>query len=122
MHELGIAMRIVDIVSNVAKANEVKAIDAIHLDIGELTGIVPDALLFSFEAAARDTCMANAQLMMNIIPGKARCNQCQTVFSPEHFFTVCSECGSTDCDIINGKELCVQSIIPANHLIKPAIP
>lgn len=122
MHELGIAMRIVDIASDVAKANGVQAIEAIHVDIGRLTGVVPEALLFSFEAAANNTPMANARLLMNMIPGKARCNHCHTVFSPEYFFMVCTACGTTNCDIINGMELCVQSIIPADHDIHPDDP
>ena len=122
MHELGIAMRIVDIASNVAKANGVQAIEAIHVDIGTLTGVVPEALLFSFEAAANNTPMAKARLLMNIIPGKARCNLCHAIFSPEYFFMVCTTCGTTDCNIINGMELCVQSIIPAEDGVNPDDP
>lgn len=114
MHELGIAMRIVDIASKVAEENGAQQVEAVNVQIGELTGIVPEALLFSFEAAVKGSCLEKARLVINIIPGKAICNQCQTAFSPEHFFTVCSECGTTDCDIINGKELFVQSIIPAD--------
>lgn len=111
MHELSIAMRIVDIVSEVASQNKVYHIESVNLEIGELTSIVPDALTFAFEAAAKDTCMENAFLKMKIIPCKAVCNMCREEFCPGPYFTVCPACESSDCEVINGKELSVISIV-----------
>lgn len=117
MHELGIAMRIVEIAANVAKYNGVTNVEAVNVEIGELTGIVPEALTFSFEAASRDTCIQNARLDLTIIPGRAKCNACNIEFAPDGFFTVCPACETTSCTIINGKELFVKSIIPGGDTI-----
>lgn len=112
MHELGIAIRIVDIVSKMAVQHGLSSVETVNLDIGELTGIVPEALSFSFEAAKKDTCMEHATLLMNTIPGRACCNHCKLEFSPDGYISVCPFCNSTDSTIIHGKELYVKSIIP----------
>jgi hydrogenase nickel incorporation protein HypA/HybF len=114
MHELGIAIRIVDIVSKMAVQHGLSSVETVNVEIGELTGIVPEALTFSFEAAKKNTCMEHATLLMNIIPGRACCNNCKFEFNPGGYISVCPHCNSTDSTIINGKELYVQSIIPGN--------
>ena len=50
MHELSIAMSIVDMAQEEAERRDVK-IDAVYLELGPLSGVVADALLFSYEMA-----------------------------------------------------------------------
>lgn len=112
MHELGIAMRIVEIAAGVAQQNGLEGVDEISMEIGELSGIVPEALAFSFEVASKNTILENSKLGIAIIQARACCNVCSKEFSPDGFLTVCPECGTFECEIIQGKEVHIRSITP----------
>ena len=62
MHEMSIAMNIVDIAVQTAKANKAKKINSISVEIGALSGVVPEALEFCFEAATQNTMAQGSQL------------------------------------------------------------
>lgn len=114
MHELGIAMRIAEIATRVARQEGLLTIDSVHVEVGELSGIVPEALLFSFESTIKNSFLEKAKLKINLIPAAARCNKCQREFSPGGFFSLCPACGENDCEIIAGKELFIKSIVSEN--------
>ena len=59
MHELGIAMDVVDVVTERARGARVKRI---VLEIGVLTAVLPDALRFCFDLATEGTPVAGASL------------------------------------------------------------
>ena len=54
MHELSIAMSIVDMAQEEAERRNA-TVDAVHLELGLLSGVVADALLFSYEIACAGT-------------------------------------------------------------------
>lgn len=111
MHELSIAMSIVEIAEeNINQANLSKVTE-IELDVGELSGVVFDALEFAMVEAVKDTVLQNAVRKINRIPGKARCNECGFEFELEDIYTPCPKCASFDNEIIKGKELKVKSLI-----------
>lgn len=114
MHELGIAMRIAEIATRVARQEGVKKVDAVLVEVGELSGIVPEALLFSFESATKNSFLENSRLEINLTPASAKCSSCQTVFRPEGFHTLCPVCEGVDCEIISGKELFIKSLVSEN--------
>ncbi len=118
MHELGIAMRIADITSKVAKREGVRKVTGINVDIGELAGIVPDLLEFSFKMATKNTSLEKTRLNINIIPATAMCLSCEKQFAPDGFLTVCPVCGTYECNITKGKELNVQSIMSGDEPIE----
>ena len=111
MHELSIAMSIVEIAEeNINQANLSKVTE-IELDVGELSGVVFDALEFAMVEAVKDTVLQNAVRKINRIPGKARCNECGFEFELEDIYTPCPKCASFENEIINGKELKVKTLI-----------
>jgi hydrogenase nickel incorporation protein HypA/HybF len=111
MHELSIAMSIVEIAEeNIQKANLSKVTE-IELDVGELSGVVYDALEFAMEEAVKDTVLKDAVRKINRISGKARCNDRACEFELDDIYTPCPKCASFDNEIIKGKELKVMSLI-----------
>jgi hydrogenase nickel incorporation protein HypA/HybF len=100
MHELGIAMDVVDVVTERARGARVKRI---VLEIGALTAVLPDALLFCFDLATEGTPIAGAALEILQIPAKARCRACSAEFELTRPFGRCI-CGSTDLDFLTGDE------------------
>lgn len=70
MHELSIAMSILDIVGEEAERRGNVQVEAIHLRIGALSGVVKEALLSAYELAAEQTPFAQARLIVEDVPGR----------------------------------------------------
>lgn len=67
MHELSIAMGIGDAALDESQRRGVQ-LSAIHLRLGALSGVVKDALLFSWELACQDTPLQGSQLIVEDVP------------------------------------------------------
>jgi len=105
MHELSIAMGIIDAALDEAQRRHVQ-VSAVHLRLGALSGVVKDALLFSYDAASQDTALAGSHLIIEEVPVIIYCSRCQktqTLASVQSFS--CPECGTPTMDIRQGKEL-----------------
>jgi hydrogenase nickel incorporation protein HypA/HybF len=105
MHELSIAMGIVEAATDEAQRRGVR-VTAVHLRLGALSGVVKDALLFSYEVACQDTPLAGSRLIVEDVPVIVFCALCQEqrlLTSVQSF--CCPECGTPTMDIRQGKEL-----------------
>ncbi|MFD8999374.1 hydrogenase maturation nickel metallochaperone HypA [Streptomyces sp. NPDC059582] len=112
MHEMSIALAVIDQVEQAARqAGEVTAVRSVRLQVGELAGVVPDSLSFSFELACAGTLLEGAELVTDAVPGRARCAPCAhewAVGMPPRLS--CPECGGTDTDLLAGRELQIVSV------------
>jgi hydrogenase nickel incorporation protein HypA/HybF len=106
MHELGITRNIIAIVGDAAKGRRVRRV---NLDVGELSGVMPDAIAFCFETVARGTMLEGATLEIRKIEGRARCDSCGLEFVTRTLFTACS-CGSRRLTRLQGEELNIKSM------------
>lgn len=105
MHELSIAMSIVDAAVDEAKQRGVQ-VSAVHLRLGALSGVVKDALMFSYEVACQDTPLEGSKLIVEEVPVAVFCQRCndKRVLSSLQSFT-CPECGTPSGQVLQGKEL-----------------
>ncbi|HUO16314.1 MAG TPA: hydrogenase maturation nickel metallochaperone HypA [Verrucomicrobiae bacterium] len=105
MHELSIAMSIVDAAVEESEKRGVK-VNAVHLRLGALSGVVKDALLFSYEVACQDTRLAGSRLIVEDVPVVVFCPRCndQRVLESVQLFA-CPQCGTPTMDVRRGKEL-----------------
>ena len=110
MHELGIVMEIVRVVDEFAKEQDITKVETIVLQIGELSGVVPEFIKECFPAAIYGTFMEDTALEIEIIPGNARCHSCNTIFNVIQREGRCSKCGSRDFDILSGQEFFIKEI------------
>lgn len=110
MHELSIAIQIVEIVEEEAKKHDAEHVSAVHLDIGTLSGVEPDALKFAMEEAVRHSIAAKAELFYHFIEAVAVCEDCCNEFKTEDYFKVCPYCNSVNTSLLKGKELKIRSI------------
>jgi hydrogenase nickel incorporation protein HypA/HybF len=106
MHELGIALEIVDIVTEQARGARVRRV---VLEIGTLTAVLPDAIRFCFDACSADTVAEGAELETVEVPGRARCRACggQVVLEAPYG---CCRCGSFDLEWVSGMELTIREL------------
>ena len=105
MHELSIAQSIFKTVLGEMEKNQVKSVEKIGLRIGKLSGILPDALEFSFDAIKSDTALAQTTLEMEIVPIQGKCHDCEETFTVEDFIFACPHCSSGHIEIERGQEL-----------------
>ena len=106
MHELGITRNIVAIVGDAANGRRVRRV---NIEVGVLSGVMPDAIAFCFEAVALGTLLEGAALEIREIEGRARCESCGVEFATETLFTACS-CGSRRLTRLQGEELSIKSM------------
>lgn len=106
MHELGITRNVVDIVSE--RAGDAR-VTRVLLEIGQLSMVMPDAIRFCFDIVSKDTVLEGAELQIDEIPGRARCNACEREFALAQPFGRC-RCGCTDIRCIAGEELNIKEM------------
>jgi hydrogenase nickel incorporation protein HypA/HybF len=104
--ELAIAC---DIAERVAKAAGGRKVHRITLEIGKLSGVIPDAIAFCFPEVARGTPAETARLDIRQIDGRAYCESCETEFPIVDMSGLCP-CGSIRFRPIAGEELNLKSI------------
>jgi hydrogenase nickel incorporation protein HypA/HybF len=110
MHELSIAMSIVDLAQEEMEQRGVH-VTGVHLKLGALSGVVKDALLSSYEMACYDTPLQGSRLVIEDVPIVVFCPTCETqrpISSVQLF--CCSECGTPTSQILQGKELQVVAL------------
>jgi hydrogenase nickel incorporation protein HypA/HybF len=108
MHELSIAMSIVEMAEEEAAGAQVLAV---HLKLGALSGVVKSALLSSYELACEGTLLEGSTLVIEEIPVLVHCAQCQAdrPLDSDRWF-VCPECKQPISEVIQGRELQVVAL------------
>ncbi len=110
MHELSIAVSIIDICSDEALKAGASRVNNVELDIGTMSGVETDALEFAWEAATHNTIAAGAILNINRITARARCRECGHEFDVEDFLSSCPACNAFGYEVFKGRELKVRAI------------
>ena len=110
MHELSIAYEINDIVDQYIKAEQKKFIKSIRLRIGKLQSVLPDSLIFCFEAINSTGDSVAPKLEIEQVPITIECNKCGSINQIEDYTFHCIDCGSTDIKVITGNELSLKEI------------
>jgi hydrogenase nickel incorporation protein HypA/HybF len=87
----------------------------LRLRIGDLAGVVPEALTFAFEAMKADTPAAEAEMEVERVPARLACRDCRCEFEPESFPAACPECGGWTVDVLRGNELDLLSVEMTNN-------
>lgn len=111
MHELSIAMSIVDICTEEAQKAGAEKVTRVEVEIGTLSGVETEALEFSWEAAIKNTLVEGAVLAIHKVEASAKCKSCQAEFPVDNFFSPCPSCKEFGFEILNGKELQIKSIL-----------
>ena len=105
MHELSIAVSILDAVEAQAAKRPDARFCKVGLRIGELSGIDADALTFSWQAITMDTEFQTTALEVEFCPRRHRCGQCGQEFEVRDYETDCPSCKNMATTCIAGEEL-----------------
>jgi hydrogenase nickel incorporation protein HypA/HybF len=110
MHEMSIAMNIIEIASAAAREERAKAIGSIELEIGTMAGVMIESLEFCFEAAAKGTLAEGAVLAITSIPAEGRCAACNKIAAVDSLAAQCPYCGEYLLSLSTGKDLKIKAI------------
>ena len=106
MHELSIALSLVDAVcEQLPRLGEQARVRAVHVRIGTLSGVVPEALAFSFDVAAAGSPIEGARLKIRSVAIQAWCEACgdeRQIAGPSLH---CPVCDAPTPRILAGREL-----------------
>ncbi len=108
MHELSLCEAIVDIAHEQAAG---RSVEAVHLRVGQLRQVVPEALTFCWEMVTTDTELAGSALQIDPVDALVRCRGCRHEFGLGPILTMaCEKCLSTDVEVLAGEELLVTAL------------
>lgn len=107
MHEMSITQSVVDICE---KSAEGRRVLSVTIEIGELSGVVPDAVEFCFEACTRETLLEGARLVIERVAGRGECPTCGAEFPVRTYFDPCPGCGGYGVRVVAGEELRVKEL------------
>ena len=111
MHELSIAMEILDIVEKEAVKHGASAVWEVNLRVGDLSGVETGSLIFSFDAVKGEkTLTREAVLAIDRVPVKIRCNPCNEVSTGNDHRVICPRCRGFDTRLLQGEELEIAGI------------
>ncbi len=106
VHELSIAMSLVEVASEAASRLGPVRVDALHVRLGALSGVVKEALEFSFEIAAQGTPLQGARLKIEDVPVTALCPRCNEERTLDaSLYLRCPVCESALTEMRHGREM-----------------
>ncbi|SJZ35386.1 Hydrogenase-3 nickel incorporation protein HypA [Trichlorobacter thiogenes] len=107
MHEMSLTQGIVDICLQHSGGQR---ITTVVIEIGTLSGVVPEAVEFCFSACSSDTLAESARLEIRRLEAQGRCLDCSTLQPVERLYDPCRHCGSYALEILSGEEMRVVEI------------
>ncbi|PLX78240.1 MAG: hydrogenase maturation nickel metallochaperone HypA [Desulfuromonas sp.] len=110
MHELGITQSIVDIAARTARDQGAERIVSVTVEIGSLSGVIPDAVEFCFEACSQGTLLEGSRLLIEQIPGRGRCPECGAENDIDAYSFSCPACGALGLERLQGEELRIKEL------------
>jgi hydrogenase nickel incorporation protein HypA/HybF len=111
MHELSIAISMIDQILEESDGRGGLAVEVVHLKLGIFSGVDKDALSFAYELACEGSFLEGSRLVIETIPLVIYCAACQKDRTPPSVYELsCPECGSPGQKIITGREIEVASL------------
>lgn len=117
MHELSITQTVV---STITQRMGDAPVRRIRLEVGKLSGLVPDAVRFCFEMVAAGTTCEGALLEIDEPAGRAHCRSCGADFTTAEVLPLCDACESADIAVLGGTELRIREVEVDQACARPA--
>ena len=110
VHELSIMQSALSVALDQAQKAGALRVHSIRLRIGALSGVVPEALEFAFEALAPGTMAEGAKLAIEPVPARFWCDACSREFQSNDMFADCPDCHRPSGELRAGREMEVASL------------
>lgn len=110
MHELSIALELVERIEALRRDERADAVTQVTLSVGSLSGVDAAALEMAIPIAVEDTALAGAAWDIRPIAAAVHCNACGQETEPDFIFPICAACEATDVTVVRGRELVIDTV------------
>jgi hydrogenase nickel incorporation protein HypA/HybF len=111
MHELSIAISIVDTAIAHLEMATAERVAEVELDIGTLSGIEYELLESALGIASRKTVLEKTKFRINRVEPVAECPVCENLYTPDRIYSSCPECKEEGIRLIRGTESKIKSLL-----------
>jgi hydrogenase nickel incorporation protein HypA/HybF len=106
MHEVSIALSLLDIVEKKCREGGYQTVDSVRVRVGKASGVLPEAFSFALEVVKKETIAQGSRFIIDLVPLGGTCSACERKFETEEpFIAECPFCGSPSFRITQGNEL-----------------
>lgn len=110
MHEMSLCESIVQILETEADKQGFSRVNVVRLEIGVLSHVEPEAMMFCFDAVTKDTLADGARLDILRPPGEAWCMDCDAKVEIEQRLNPCPLCGGVKLKLIGGEQMRIKDL------------
>jgi hydrogenase nickel incorporation protein HypA/HybF len=110
MHEFSIMQSTLETATQKMRAAGASQIHRLKVRIGKLSGVVPEALRFAFDALKDQSPAAGASLEIEEVPAVCWCANCAAEFETAKYVYACPRCQQLSGDLRSGKEMELTSL------------
>lgn len=110
MHEFSIMQSTLDTAAEKTRAAGATQIHRLTVRVGQLSGVVPEALRFAFEGLKSESLAANADLEIEEVPAVCWCPDCMVEFETAELKYECPRCHQPSGDLRRGREMELASL------------
>ena len=110
MHELSICQSLISQVENIASERNAQHVSLIVIGMGPLSGVEAQLLKNAYPIASAGTIAANAELVIEHLPLKVKCNECGSESDATPNKLICKQCGNWQTSLVSGDELLLMSV------------
>lgn len=106
MHEIAVALSLLEGVESTAREQGIGSVRVVHVRVGALSGIVRDALRFSWDVVTAETIAAGSELRVEEVPLVVYCERCGGERAPRPGCgLLCPECATVSPHVVRGREM-----------------
>jgi hydrogenase nickel incorporation protein HypA/HybF len=110
MHEMSLAEGVLQLIEDSARQQEFSKVNAVWLEIGQLSGVEVEAMKFCFDAVTRGSVAQGARLEIIALPGTGWCMACAKTVAMAEVFGECPDCGGYQLQVTGGTEMRVKEL------------
>lgn len=110
MHEMSLAEGVLQLIEDAARDQGFTAVRTVWVEIGQLSGVEPEAMAFCFDAVSRGTLLEGARLEIVHVPGSGHCYECGRDTELQAVYDACTHCGAVPVHITGGTEMRVKEL------------
>lgn len=110
MHELSVCQGMMSQLQSIAAEQRARTISKVTVRIGPLSGVEPQLLAQAFPLAAAGSIAADAELVLETLPIRVRCQSCGAESEAQANRLLCGVCGDFHTQLISGDELLLASV------------
>lgn len=111
MHELGTIYYVIDTVEKLVVENNLDKVSSITLEVGEVSGIIPEYLTdFWLYARKKTSYFQDTELKIEPIKAVTYCQDCAQTYPTIPQGKICPHCGSGNTFLVTGNEYNIKEI------------